>query len=63
MPQFTKAVESKQVAQQEAERARFVVEKAKQVRVLAGRAPCKPCPPPPSRPCRALGPGPWQLVG
>lgn len=29
--QFTKAVESKQVAQQEAERARFVVMKADQV--------------------------------
>ncbi len=31
MPQFTKAVESKQVAQQDAERARFVVMKADQV--------------------------------
>jgi prohibitin 1 len=30
--QFTKAVESKQVAQQDAERARFVVMKADQVR-------------------------------
>lgn len=30
--EFTKAVESKQVAQQEAERARFVVMKADQVR-------------------------------
>ena len=30
--QFTKAVEAKQVAQQEAERARFVVMKADQVR-------------------------------
>ncbi len=30
-PQFTKAVEAKQVAQQEAERARFVVMKADQV--------------------------------
>lgn len=29
--QFTKAVEAKQVAQQEAERARFVVMKAEQV--------------------------------
>ena len=32
--QFTKAVESKQVAQQEAERARFVVMKADQVGIL-----------------------------
>ena len=30
--QFTKAVEAKQVAQQDAERARFVVMKADQVR-------------------------------
>ena len=34
--QFTKAVESKQVAQQDAERARFVVMKADQVRNLCG---------------------------
>ena len=34
-PQFTKAVESKQVAQQEAERARFVVMKADQERKAA----------------------------
>lgn len=33
--QFTKAVESKQVAQQDAERARFVVLKADQVRNIA----------------------------
>jgi hypothetical protein len=33
--QFTKAVESKQVAQQDAERARFVVLKADQVRNFA----------------------------
>lgn len=32
MLQFTKAVEAKQVAQQDAERARFVVLKAEQVR-------------------------------
>lgn len=32
--QFTKAVESKQVAQQDAERARFVVMKADQVLTL-----------------------------
>ena len=31
--QFTKAVESKQVAQQDAERARFVVMKADQARM------------------------------
>lgn len=30
-PQFTKAVEMKQVAEQEAERAKFVVMKAEQV--------------------------------
>lgn len=35
--EFTKAVESKQVAQQEAERARFVVMKADQVRGLGLR--------------------------
>ena len=33
--QFTKAVEAKQVAQQDAERARFVVLKADQVRLSA----------------------------
>lgn len=33
--QFTKAVEAKQVAQQDAERARFVVLKADQVRIHA----------------------------
>lgn len=36
LPQFTKAVEAKQVAQQEAERARFVVMKADQVRRWGG---------------------------
>ena len=36
--QFTKAVEAKQVAQQEAERARFVVMKAEQVSKFIPRA-------------------------
>jgi hypothetical protein len=38
--EFTKAVESKQVAQQEAERARFVVMKADQVRLPQGALSC-----------------------
>ena len=38
--QFTKAVESKQVAQQDAERARFVVMKADQVRTLRSTQSC-----------------------
>lgn len=40
--QFTKAVEAKQVAQQEAERARFVVMKADQVTYFATTAPNHP---------------------
>ena len=44
--QFTKAVEAKQVAQQDAERARFVVLKADQVRFSACCSPelAMPCP-------------------
>lgn len=35
--QFARAVEMKQVAEQEAERAKFVVMKAEQVRAMDGR--------------------------
>ena len=37
-PQFTKAVEMKQVAEQDAERAKFVVMKAEQVGPVGGRS-------------------------